>query len=147
MTGEFHDVIWVVVCVNVGDAICHGRKGASKDSDCFHLGVCQVTVVKVACCNIGLELLTPIELARCDVRIEEPARRFSVCNVAIHLPNLGSIASVTYSDTWVGAFLDQPSAQLFDGCLEVGTLRQVSVHKKGRAERYILQCKSGTFRD
>ena len=53
-TGEFHNVIWVVVLFNVGDAILHGRKGASEDSDWFYLGVCQVTGVKVAGCHIGL---------------------------------------------------------------------------------------------
>jgi len=73
-TDEFHDVIWVVVAFNVGDAIIDGRKGPSEDSDCFHLSVCQVTRVLVAGCHIGLELLTPIEVGtRCDAGIEEPA--------------------------------------------------------------------------
>jgi len=148
VTGEFNNVIWVVVFFNVGDAIFHGRKGASEDSDCFHLGVCQVTGVKVAGCHIGLELLTPIEVGtRCDAGIEESALRFSVRNVTIRLPNLCSIVSVTDSDTWVGVFFDLPSARVFDGWLEVRALRQVSVHKKVRCERYILQCESGAFRD
>ena len=95
---EFHDIIWVVVFFKVGDAISHGWKGASEDSDCFHLGVCQVTGVKVAGCHIGLELLTPIEVGtRYDPGIEEPAPRSSVRNVAIRLPNLCSIVSVTDS--------------------------------------------------
>jgi len=109
--GEFHNVIWVVVFFNVGDTIFHGRNGASEDSDWFHLGVCQVTGVKVAGCHIGLELPTPIEGGtRCDAVIEEPAPRFSIRNVAICLPNLYSIVSVTDSDTWVGVFFDLPSA-------------------------------------
>jgi len=131
VTGEFHDVTWVVVFFNVGDAIFHGGKGVSDDSDCFHLGVCQVTGVKVAGCHIGLELLTPLEVGTsCDAGIEEPAPRFSVHDVAIHLPNLCSIVIVTDSDTWVGVFIDLPSARVFDGWLEVHALRQVSVHKK-----------------
>jgi len=139
VTGEFHDVLWVVVFFNVGDAIFHRSKGVSKDSDCFHLGVCQVAGVKVAGCHIGLELLMPIDVrTRCDARIEEPAPRFSVRNVTIHLPNLCSIVSVTDSDTWVGASFDLPSARVFDGWLEVRALRQVSVHKKVPRERYIL---------
>ena len=72
--GEFHDVISVVLFFNVGDTIFHGRNGASQDSDWFHLAVCQVTRVKVAGCDIALELLTPSEVdTRCDARIEEPA--------------------------------------------------------------------------
>jgi len=148
VTGEFHDVIWVVVFFNVGDAIFHGRQGPSEDSDCMHLDVCQVTGVKVAGCHIGLELLTPIEVGTsCDAGIEEPAPRFSVRNVAIRLPNLCFIVSVTDSDTWVGLFFDLPSARVFDGWLEVRALRQVSVHKKVCCESYILQCESGAFRD
>jgi len=134
--------------LNVGDAIFHGRKGASEDSDCFQLGVCQVTGVKVAGCHIGLKLLTPIEVGtRCEAGIEEPAARFCVRNVAIHLPNLCSIVSVTDSDTWVGVFFNLASARVFDGRLEVRALCQVSVHKKVRCERYILQCESGAFSD
>jgi len=148
VTGEFHDVIWVVVLFNVGDVIFHGQMGVSEDSDCFHLGVCQVTGVKVAGCNIGLEMLTPIEGGtRCDAGGEEPAQRFSVRNVAICLPNLCSIVSVTHSDTGVGVFFNLPSARVFDGWLKVRALRQVSVYKKVRCERYILQCESGAFRD
>ena len=93
----------------MGNAIFQGQKGASEDSDCFHLGVCQVSGVNVTGCHIGLELLTPIEVGnRCDSRIEEPAPRFSVRNVTIRLPNLCSIVSVTDSDTWVGVFFDLP---------------------------------------
>jgi len=140
--------MWGVVFFNVDDVIFHRRTGASQDSDCFHLGVCQVTGVKVAGCHIGLELLTPIEIAtRCDAWIEEPAPRFSIRNVAIRLPNLCLIVSVTDSDTWVGVFFDLPSARVFDGWLEVRALRQVSVHKKVRCERYILESDSGAFRD
>jgi len=62
-------------------------------------------------------------------------------------PNLCSILSVTDSDTWVGVFFDLPSARGFDSWLEVRALRQVSVHKKVRCERYILQCESGSFCD
>jgi len=47
----------------------------------------------------------------------------------------------------VGVFFDLPSARVFDGWLEVCALRQVSVHKEVRSERYILQCESGAFRD
>jgi len=148
VTGEFHDVICVLVLFNVGDPIFHTWKGAREDSDCFHLGVCQVTGVKVVGSHIGLELLTPIVVGtRCDTRIEEPAPRFSEGNVAIRLPNLGSIVSVSDSDTWVGVFLDLPSARVFDGRLEVRALRPRSFHKKVRCEGYILQCKSGAFRD
>jgi len=131
VTGEFHDIIWVVVLCNVGDAIFHGWKGVSEDSDCFHLGVCQVTGVKVAGCHIGLELLTPIEAGTgCDAGIQEPAPRFSVRNVAIPLPNLCSIVSVTDSDTWVWVFFDLPSARVFDGWLQVRVLYQVLFTRK-----------------
>jgi len=148
VTGEFHDVIWVLACFKVGDAIFHGRKGASEDRDCCHLTLCQVTGVKVAGCHIGLVLLTPIEVGtRCDAGIEQPAPRFCVRKVAIRLPNLCSIVSVTDCDTWVGVFFDLPSARACDSWLEVRTLRQVSVHKKVRCECYILQCASGAFRD
>ena len=148
MTAEFHDIIWVVVFFNVGDAIFHRRKGASKNSDCFHLGVSQVTGVKVAGCHIGLELLTPSEVGtRCHVGIEEPAPRLSVPNVAIRLPNFCSIVIVTDSDPCVEVFVDLASPQVFDGWLAVRALRQVCVHKEVRFERYILQCKSGAFRD
>jgi len=134
--GEFNDVIWGVVFFKVREAITHGRKGASDNSDCFHLGVCQVPRVKVAGSHLGLELLTPIEVGtRCDAGIEEPAPRFSVRNVAIHLPNLCSIVSVTDSDTWVGVFFDLHSARVFDGWLEVRGLRQLSIHRKVRCER------------
>ena len=133
---------------NVGDAIFHGRKGASEDADSFHLGVCQVSGVKVAGCYNGLKLLTPIEVGtRCEAGIEEPAPRFSVHNVAICLTNLCSIVSVTDSDTWVGVFFDLPCARVFDGWLEVRAHRQVAVHKKVRCEGYILQCESGAFRE
>jgi len=148
VTGAFPDVIWVVVFFNLGDAIFHGRKGASEESDCFHLGVCQVTGVKFAGCHIGLELLTPIEVGtRCDAGIEEPAPRFSIPNVAIRLPNLCSIVSVTDSDTWVGVSFDLPSARVFDGWLEVRALCQLSVHKKVLCKRNILQCESGACGD
>jgi len=144
--GEFHNVIMVVVFVNVGNAIFPGRKCASKDRDCFNLGVCQVTGVKVAGCHIGLELLTPSKVGtRCDAWIEEPAPPFSVRNDTIRLPNLCSIVSVTDSDTWVGVFFDLHSARVFDGWLEVRALRQVSVHKEVRCERFILQCESRAF--
>jgi len=84
----------------MGDAIFPGGKGASEDSDCFHLGVCQVTGVNVGGCHIGLQVPTLMEVStRCDARIEEAARQCSVHNVAIRLPNLGSIVSVTDSDT------------------------------------------------
>jgi len=146
--GEFHNVSWVVVSFDVSDAIFHGRKGTSENSNCLHLGVCQVAGVKVACCHIGLELLTSIEGGtRCDTWIEEPAPRFSIRNVAIRLPNLCSIVSVTDSVTWVRVFFDLPRARVFDGWLEVRALRQVSVHKKVRCERYILHCESGAFPD
>ena len=102
LTGEFFDVIWVVLFFNQDDLIFHGRKGASEDSDCIHLGVCQVAGVKVAGCHIGLELLTPTFIGdRCDAGIEEPTPRFGVRNVAEDLPNLCSIVSMTYSDSWV----------------------------------------------
>jgi len=120
----------------------------SNDSDCFHLGVCQVAGIKVAGCHIGLELLKPIEVGtRCDAGIEEPTPRFSIRNVALRLPNLCSIVSVIDSDTWVGVFFDLPSARVFDSWLEVRALCQVSVHRKVCWEGYILQCKSGAFRD
>jgi len=132
--------------LNVGDAILHGRKGVSEDSDCFHLGIRPVAGLKLPGWHIGLELLTPIEVGtRCDARIEKPAPRFSVRNVAIHLTNLYSIVSVTDSDTWVGVFFDLRSARVFDGWLEVRPLRHVSVHKKVRCEPYILLCKSGAL--
>jgi len=132
----------------VGDAIFHGRKGASEDSDCFHFCVGKLTGVKAAGCHIGLELLTPIEVGtRCDAGIEEPARRFSVRNAAIRFPTLRSILRLTDSDTWVGVFFDLPSAPVLDGWLEVRALPQGSVHKKVFCERYILQCESGAFHD
>ena len=132
----------------MGDAIFHGRKGASEESDCCHLGVCQVTGVKVVGCHIGFELLTPIEVGtRCDAGIEEPVSRFIVCNVAIRLPKLCSIVSMTDSDTWVVVFFDPPSARVFESWLEVRTLREMSVHKKVHYERYILQSESGAFCD
>jgi len=113
-----------------------GRKGASADRDCFHLGVSQVTGVKVAGCHIGLELHTPIEVGTpSDAVIEQPPPRFSVPNVAIPLPNLCLIVSVTDSDTWVGVFFDLPSGRGFNDWLEVRVLRQVSVHKKVVCER------------
>ena len=88
MTREFHDVICEVIFFDMGDGIFHGRKGASEDSNCFHLGVYQVTRVKVAGCHIGLELFTPMKVGtRADAGIEEPKPRFSVPNVTIHLPN------------------------------------------------------------
>jgi len=107
-----------------------------------------VAGVKVAASHIGLELFTPIEVGtRWDAGIEEPAPRFTLRNVVIHLPNLCSIVSVTDSDRWVRVFFGLPSARVFDGWLEVRALRQVSVHKKVRCERSILQCESGAFRD
>ena len=82
--------------------IFHGRKGASEDSDCIHLGVCLVAGVIVAGCHIGLELLTPTFIGdRCDAGIEEPTPRFGVCNVAEHLPTLCSIVSMIYLDSLV----------------------------------------------
>jgi len=88
VTGEFQDLIWGLVFFNVADAIFDGRKGASEDSHCVHLGVCQVAEVNVAGSHIGLELLTPIEVGtRCDSGIAEPAPRFSVRNVALRLPH------------------------------------------------------------
>jgi len=54
---------------------------------------------------------------------------------------------VTDSDSWVGVFLDLPSARVFDGWLEVRMLRQVSIPKKVRYERCILQCQSGALCD
>jgi len=120
----------------------------SEESDCFHLGLCQVARVKVADCHIGLELLTPIEVGtRCDAGIEEPAAPFTLCNVAIRLPNLCSIVRLTDSYHQVGVFFDLPSARVFDGWLKVCTLCQVCVYKKVRCERYLLQCESGAFRD
>ena len=102
LTGEFFDVIWVVLFFNQDDLIIHRRKGVSEDSDCIHLGVGQVAGVKLAGCNIGLGLLTPTIVGnRCDAGIEEPTSRFGVRNVAKHLPNLCSIVSLTYSDSWV----------------------------------------------
>jgi len=108
----------------VGDAIFHGWKGASEVSCCFHLGVCQGAGVKVAGCHIGLELLTPISVGtRCDAGIEEPARRFSGRTVAIRLPISSSMVSMTHSDTWVGVSFDVLSARVFNGWLELDTLR------------------------
>jgi len=131
VTGEFHDVIWVVVFFNVGEAIFDGRKGAGQDHNCFHLGLCPVAGVMVADRHIGLEPLTPIEVGtRCEAGIKEPVPQFSRGNVAIRIPNLCSIITVTDSDTWVGVFFDLPSARLLDGRLAVRALRQVSVHKK-----------------
>jgi len=148
VTGEFHDLIVVVFLFNVGDVNFHGRNGAWEDCDCFHVGVSQVARVKVACCHIGLELLTPIEVyTRCDAGIEDPLPQFGVSNVAIHLPNLYSIVSVTQSDTWVRVFFDLPRARVFDGRLKVRALGHVSVHKKVRNECHILQCESCSFRD
>ena len=116
MTAEFQNVIWVVGVFNVGDATFHRWKGASEDSDCFHLGVYQVAGVNGLGCHIDLALLTPIEVGTiCEAGIEEPAPRFSGPQVAIRLPTLGSIVSVPDSDTWVGVFLDLPSARVFDG--------------------------------
>jgi len=67
MTGEFHDVIWLVLFFNVGDVIIEGRKGASEDGDCVNLGVSQLAGVKVGGCHIGLAFLIPIEVGtRCD---------------------------------------------------------------------------------
>ena len=132
----------------MGDAIFHRRKGASEESDCFHLGVSQVPGVKVEGCHIGLERLTPSEVStRFDATIEEPASRSGVPNVAIRFPNFFSIISVTDSNTWVGAFFDLPSARVFDGWLQVHVLCQMSVHKKVHCERSILQCESRGFRD
>ena len=75
------------------------------------MGVGQVAGVKVAGCQIGLEVRTPIEAGiRSAAGIEEPAPRSSIRNVAIRLPNLGSIVSVTDSDTGVGVFFDLPCA-------------------------------------
>ena len=54
---------------------------------------------------------------------------------------------MTDSDSWVGVFLDLPSARVFDGWLEVRMLRQVSIPKKVRYERCILQCQSGALCD
>ena len=126
--GEFPDVICVVLFFYQGDAIFHGRKGASEDSDCIHLRVCQVAGVKVAGCHICLELLTPTNVGtRCDAGIEEPTSRFGVRNVAEHLPNLCSIVSVTYSDTWVEISFELPSARVLEYWLEVRALRRVSV--------------------
>ena len=80
----------------------HSRKGASEDRDCIHLDVCQVAGVKVAGCNVGLELLRRTNIGtRCDAGIEEPTTQFGKHNVAEHQPNLCSIVSVTYSDSWV----------------------------------------------
>ena len=108
----------------MGDAIPHRRKGARKDSDCFHLGVCQVAGVTVAGCDIGLELHPSIEVGtRCEAGIEEPAPRISVRNVVIRLPNLCSIVSVTDSDTLVGVLFDQPSARALPVvCLQESSL-------------------------
>jgi len=146
--GEFHDIIWVVACLDVGDAIFPRRKGTSEDSDCVHLGVCQVAGVKVAGCHIGLELLTPIEVGtRYNAGIEEPAKPFALRKVAIPLPNLSSIVSMTQSDTWEGVFFDVPSASGFGTWLEVRAAGQVSVHKQVRCERYIQQCQCGAFHD
>jgi len=99
----------VGVCFNVGDGIFYLSKGASEDTDCFHLVVYQVPGVKVAGYDIGLELLTPIEVGtRCETWSEEPAVQFSLTNVAIPFPNLCSIVSLTDADTWVGVFLTYP---------------------------------------
>jgi len=54
---------------------------------------------------------------------------------------------VTDCDTGVGVSFDLPSARVFDGWLEVRALRQVSVHKKVRCERYMLKCESGASGD
>ena len=90
---------------NQDDLIFHGRKGAREDSYCIYLGVSQVAGVKVAGCHIGLELLARTFIGdRCDAGIEEATPRFGVGNVAEHLPNLGSIVSLTYSDSWGGDF-------------------------------------------
>ena len=98
------------------DAIFPGGKGACEDSDCFHLGDCQVAGVKVAGCHIGLALLKPIEVGtRCDAGIEQSAPRVSVRNVAIRLTNCCSIVSATDSATWVGVVFDLPRARVFDG--------------------------------
>ena len=91
-----------VLFFNQDDTIFHRLKGASEDSDCIHLGVCQVAGVKVAGCHIGLELLMPTNIgARCNAGIEEPIPRFGVYNVADHLSNFCSIISVTYLNSWV----------------------------------------------
>jgi len=47
----------------------------------------------------------------------------------------------------MGVFSDLPSAGVLDCWLEVRALRQVSVNKKVRCARYILQSESGAFRD
>jgi len=146
--GAFHDVIWVVLVCNLGEAIFDGRKGASEESDCFHLSVCQVTEVQVAGCQIGLELLTPIEVGtRCDAGIDEPAPPFCVLNFAIRLPNLCSIVTLTDSDTWMAVFFALPSARVFAGWLEVRAMYHLFIDKKVRCERYMLQCESGPFCD
>jgi len=132
----------------MGDAIFNGRRGASEDIDCFHLGVCQVAGVKVAGCHIGLELLTPSKVGtRYDPGMDEPVPRFSVRNFALRLSNLCSILSVTHSDTWVGVFFDLPSARVFDCWLQVRAPHQVSVHEKVLCGRYIQQSASGPFCD
>jgi hypothetical protein len=146
VTGEFPDIICLVLFFNQGDAIFHGRKGASEDSDCTHLGVCQAAGVKVAGCHIGLELVTPICVStRCDAGIEKPTPRFGVRNVAIRLPNLCLIVSVTDSDSWVDVSFELPSARVFDGWLKVRALRPVSVHKKVCCQRHILQLRISCF--
>ena len=96
----FPEVIRVVLFFNQREASFHGRKGASEDSDCIHLAVCQVAGVKFAGCHIGLELLTPIIVGTiCHARIEEPTLRFGVRNLTIRLPNLCSIVSLKNSDS------------------------------------------------
>ena len=148
MTGELHDVLWEVVCFNVHHANFHGWKGTSEASDGFHLGVCQEAGVTVAGCHIHLELLTPIEVGtRCDAAIEGPALAFSLRNIAIPLPNLSSIVSVTDSHTWVRVFFDLPSARVFDSGLEVHAIPHVSVQKKVDYLPYMLQCESCASRD
>ena len=139
VTGEFPDVICMVLFFNQGDAIFHGRKGVSEDSDCIHLDVCQVAWVKVAGSHIGLELLTPTNVGtRCDAGIEEPTPQFGVRNVAEHLTNWCSIVSVTYSDTWVEISFKLPTARVLDYWLKVRSLHRVSVQKKVCCERHIL---------
>jgi len=126
----------------------HGRNGVREDSDCFHLDVCQVAEVQVAGWHISLGLFLPMEVDnRYHPGSKEPSPGFSVRNVAIRLPNLCSIVSVTDSDTWVGVFFDVPSARVFNGWHEVPAFRQVSVDQKVRCECYILHCESGAFCD
>jgi len=54
---------------------------------------------------------------------------------------------MTDSDTWMRVFFDLPSARGFHWWLEVRALSQVSVYKKVRCERNILQCESGACYD